>query len=571
MQDEGQDKLPDHLVPLVEPTPSGAAKLLAAWDGLGTESQILIMTHIYRASAPRYQTQKVYEKALESENSYIRYLAAKRLYLDLDEGEETKALKERIEQDPDPLVRYCLLEYNEGITPIFDEDLEDAEAFFDLPHEARLAKVRTLNGHGERIAALIEDALDQLQDGTVTELEIFEILCDYLAGPGFKCENDSQYNPDIESLDGWGEYSKGKDMEALWNLVLKLPKRISYLLILKLPPAVGFMSEIPENVIQGMTDNQLASLLKRRDIKLEELRKRVFLENVGKGDTSWGPRNAALLHNFDLSYEEVAEILAKPKEEKKDCLVDLANANDLSLCLFDAVHDSLCVADSWELGHAAADSLKRKLAKLQGWQRKEELRELRLYRLARRAVPWKEGDRVYPSWAEGKTYPPSGELGFLAEHIVPEDTWATFMAFSKEWRQNGRRKHLESLLPAIGELDEEDLFDVEMDEADTLELKQPLSKGDFFRFWFRFWLERKADFHSTVAVVLYAAAFLLAAYGVYALFGDGLLSGDTGPALGRLIARLIVAAILYWLGRQVERESRKIRGEMGHIRGQTHG
>ncbi len=38
--------LPDYLKDLLIPTPSGIAKLIAAWHGLSTETQILFMTEI---------------------------------------------------------------------------------------------------------------------------------------------------------------------------------------------------------------------------------------------------------------------------------------------------------------------------------------------------------------------------------------------------------------------------------------------------------------------------------------------------------------------------------------------
>src|SRR4029077_15971686 len=102
--------LPDHLVPLLEPTPSGAAKLVAAWDGLTTESQILILNVLETTGLPAYLNEKVFTKALDSANAYVRYLAARRLTFAPDDTEEKKAVKKRIEDDPDPLVRYCLLE-----------------------------------------------------------------------------------------------------------------------------------------------------------------------------------------------------------------------------------------------------------------------------------------------------------------------------------------------------------------------------------------------------------------------------------------------------------------------------
>ena len=56
--------LPDHLAPLLEPTPSGVTKLVAAWDGLNTESQILVLTALDKAPLPAYLNEKIRIKAL---------------------------------------------------------------------------------------------------------------------------------------------------------------------------------------------------------------------------------------------------------------------------------------------------------------------------------------------------------------------------------------------------------------------------------------------------------------------------------------------------------------------------
>src|SRR5438132_13724477 len=178
MPNEKVAALPDQLTPLLEPTPSGVAKLVAAWDGLNTESQILILILLERAGLPAYLNQKVRIKALDSATAYVRYMAARRLHFSRDDTEEKKAVKQRIEEDPEPLVRYCLLESSYGL---FGRDLADVDAFFALPHEARLAKVRLLHGSGEAMANLIGHAVDhQLKEGKVSTIELFEILSDYV-------------------------------------------------------------------------------------------------------------------------------------------------------------------------------------------------------------------------------------------------------------------------------------------------------------------------------------------------------------------------------------------------------
>jgi hypothetical protein len=129
--ESGTVTLSVHLAPLLQPTPSGVAKLVAAWDGLSAESQILILTKFKTTTRrPEYLSKRILSKALDSTNSYVRYLAATTI------GDDV--VKQRIEQDTDALVRYCLLE-----PPFFVVFgmLKDADTFFALPHEARLATI----------------------------------------------------------------------------------------------------------------------------------------------------------------------------------------------------------------------------------------------------------------------------------------------------------------------------------------------------------------------------------------------------------------------------------------------
>jgi len=177
-------RLPDHLAPLLEPTPSSVAKLIAAWDGLNIESQVLLLTELDKVGLPDYLNEKILVKALGSANAYVRYLAASRFTI--DDTAEKKAIIHRIQEDPDPLVRYCVLESGWGSTSanavgrlgsiLRDQRaLKDADAFFALPQEARLAKVTLMHEYGEDMAALISHAVDhQLKEGKVSEIELFE-------------------------------------------------------------------------------------------------------------------------------------------------------------------------------------------------------------------------------------------------------------------------------------------------------------------------------------------------------------------------------------------------------------
>jgi hypothetical protein len=435
---------------LLEPTPSGTAKLLAAWDGLTPETQIAVLAAKKKHPGPAYLYQQIIEKALTSNNAFVRYMAARETNLS-DCDERKSNLRKQIDNDPDPLVRYAPLETEWVIS---DPEIDDPEAFFALPHEARLAKVRRLTDSGEEVATLIFYAVGHhLKDGRVSEVELFEILTDYLNKPEFK----ERYVESQRSYDGFARFQSGKDIQALWELVVKVPENLSHVIIEHLPESAGLGSDIPKQVLEGMSDRQLQTLFYRSDIDLEKFRKQKFFEITEGGAKKKdyardAVRHAAVVHAFDLTNEEFAEVLEKPEKPRVTILKDLAMSRDLRLCLFDAIHDAFFVPEVggiyYENAEFAKIGFQQKLNQLNGWQREKELRELKLYRLAVQAVPWKKGE---------KGYPPSGELAFLGEAIVDGDTWGTFMAFAAKWDEAYyHTRRLEKHLPKIWEAGEED-------------------------------------------------------------------------------------------------------------------
>lgn len=466
MENQAETVVPKHLDELLQPTPSGVAKLLAAWEGLAPESQILLLAAKKEHPGPAYLYQKIIEKALTSSNAFVRYLAAREINPNDDDRESV--LRGKIDSDPEPLVRYAHLETDwVGIRSEFD----DPATFFSLPHEAQLAKVRRLASGGETVAKLVSYAVNYLlKDCKISEIELFEILADYLK----KAEFRGRYAKDRGSYDGFGEFLAGKDIEALWELVQKVPESISYVLIECLPESAGLSSGIPKHVLDGMSDRQLQTLFDRPDIGLKELRKQKFLEAAVEEDEEKNYAKdlmlgAATTFAFDLTNDEFSEILSKPDEQRVKILKNLSmNAQDLRLCLYEAIHDALFVSEvspmgtDYEYSEWAKRSFERKLKELKGWQRDNELKELRLYRLAVQAVPWKRGK-------EG--YSPSDELAFLEDAIVEGDTWTTFAAFSKRWEETYyRTKKLEKCLPRIWEAGEEESFI--LDKGDVYDTDQ---------------------------------------------------------------------------------------------------
>ena len=103
VKSENTTNLPDHLARLLQPTPSGAAKLIAAWDGLSMESQMMLLTALERTDFPGYLADRILVKALESENDYVRYLAVRKLYT----SDTSTAIKKRIDDEKQAKVFDC--------------------------------------------------------------------------------------------------------------------------------------------------------------------------------------------------------------------------------------------------------------------------------------------------------------------------------------------------------------------------------------------------------------------------------------------------------------------------------
>lgn len=82
MSNQTATDISDHLAALLDSSPSGVAKLIAAWNGLSTESQIIILAKLDRARLPAYLDEKIRMAAFESSNAYVRYLAARGLHCD---------------------------------------------------------------------------------------------------------------------------------------------------------------------------------------------------------------------------------------------------------------------------------------------------------------------------------------------------------------------------------------------------------------------------------------------------------------------------------------------------------
>ncbi len=493
--------LPRYIEDLLVETPSAITKLCALWDGLTAETQVKILSEIKAGRYSCYFTDKIYVKAVKSQNPYVRYLAAKDLSFGEYTSDEVNAVERLIKEDTDNLVKYSLYENECRFLPpsAMKNNPLEPDAFFELPHQARLAVVRSLSGYGEDIAAVVRYAIDNcLENNTVTEDELFDILLDYLNKPEFR----PHYEKDSYSYDGYGEYLKGKDLGALWGLVPKVPQSCSYVLIKYLPSSGGLAHDIPEKIINKLDDSQLEWLLGRDDIRFEDLRKKIFWEHANSvqekddDEESWSKEtllSAAISHNFQLSYDDFEKILRKPEKQKIRILNKLTDANDLELCIYETIHDVMFNSNvdmfSWEYAEFAKYPFERRLKKLKDYQLKKELLGLKLYRLANQVMPWK-----------GKRYELTEKLEFLKEHLVEGDTWKTFMAFSDAWPKRNF-KELNKHLPEIDEIDEV--------ESDSSEDKNSILNYEKMKIMFALELSSLKSEIGRIKFLIYAVIVLI--------------------------------------------------------------
>lgn len=315
----------DLLKDLFQFTPSSINKLIAAWDDLSLERKIYAMKH-YPGSSYVFLLNRIYEKALQDKNAYIRYLAA----LKLDPRRDNEDVKKQILNDTHPLVRNSLIEadWSFGSTFKWTEDTEFKTHFFSLEKEGRLAIFRTLHPwDGEKVASLIKYALAEEK---LSKEEILELLEDYTGNATFK----------EAAGDGYGEYTKGLGIKAMWDLCLE-HQDIAYTLIKNLPRESWFSTEselISEEIIKSLSPYDLDYLLYRPDIHIREIRKKLFSNT--KGDRfKFYP---IIDHAFDLNDEEFEDLISeKNKPDNKEKIQSLIHAKDLNQRIYEKLIDYL--------------------------------------------------------------------------------------------------------------------------------------------------------------------------------------------------------------------------------------
>ena len=130
MKDEPNNDIPKYLEEFLEPTRSSIEKLLAAFDGLSVETQIKLLSTIegklsqWEFPNITYLYKKVFLKAFESPNSYVRYLSVRNL-VSIMYGDDEE-LNNFIAKDIDSYIEIAIKMANDkGYLQIIRQGLRD--------------------------------------------------------------------------------------------------------------------------------------------------------------------------------------------------------------------------------------------------------------------------------------------------------------------------------------------------------------------------------------------------------------------------------------------------------------
>lgn len=435
MKEESKNDIPKYLEEFLEPTRSSVEKLMAAFDGLSVETQIKLLVRIEEKISQfgfpnmSYLYKKVFFKAFESSNSYVRYLSVRNL-VDIMYGdkEELDNFIILVEKDKSSLVRNARFE--KISRPLSSEVIIGDGFFTKQTHDERLARVRNAHLNGKFFARELEEAArDNYFENQNALIELIELIDEYLSND----LNIDFYERQREYVDGWLDYEETKELKALWNVIPKLPDLAGRLLVKKLPHNAKMGKELYEDILNDLTDEQLDCLLSRADIRAEEFRKEVFWRDEIPNEDEYAPYTQfwaqASFYHFKMNDDEFGKILSLNAKEQQKRLECLSQSDSLELYQYLAIIRILTNLDkdSWDNWYIdyAVDSLKKRLNTI-NFDKDNQLINLRLFDSACESKNWKNSDSEDLFEVQKMLYPLK----------VEGDVWKTFLAFKDAFKES---------------------------------------------------------------------------------------------------------------------------------------
>jgi hypothetical protein len=128
--------------------------------------------------------------------------------------------------------------------------------------------------------------------------------------------------------------------------------------------------------------------LYRRDVRLRDFREKVFFSTEARYTDDSQLKGAAAYCHFDLRYEEFHRLL----KARSELLKVLTHSQSLRLVFLTALEGYFAHERSEPIFQTdaqwAEEAFEQRVKVLEGEQRASELRAVRIYRLARKVMPW---------------------------------------------------------------------------------------------------------------------------------------------------------------------------------------
>jgi hypothetical protein len=290
----------DYIQELIQDTPSSRLKLLVAWDGLSTETQIKILASL--KNIPK----QLKVKGLNSSNDYIRYLTAKLASFN-DQDPKDKALLDKINEDRCLLVKYsknCMHEFHD----------KNFEKFLSSPLEQQILYLSNSDiSIGENFTDLILGAIDNKKVDEYHLTILVEEFTKQLA-----LNNPTEEVP----YSGHTSYCNKKSLNALWSALSEMKENKVAIIMADYLPTRVTREDVSTNILERLSNKLLTRVLYRHDVYISGYRKEIFFSTSDKYNRE--VKLAAASWHLNLNPEEFYSLI---KEDSKNGLQILMECN----------------------------------------------------------------------------------------------------------------------------------------------------------------------------------------------------------------------------------------------------
>ena len=285
---------------IMEDSPLGREKLKRLWPELSIEAQMQILAELINQDM--LLTPDQLEVIYQSSHSVIQQLAIRHNRLNVEEEILDSELEEAINNNLDSLVRYSrLASFNQDDSNLVGFSYEE---FSEYSYEHQLALLAGANAPcGEMFVSCIRHMKSQGKDERQITGLIEQYSCNSRMISPFKYVDctPEHYPYYIDSL------------RSLWLLICDLPKEQGKILARKVATENSFQQVAELAFWQELNRDILLEILKRKDVGLIDLRKKIIFDLEYTKDTE--VLESAVSENFNCSDDDLAALLDYAKSE----------------------------------------------------------------------------------------------------------------------------------------------------------------------------------------------------------------------------------------------------------------